>query len=102
MKNIPHGEAHTFLLVRMESLGGWLPCIGELFEGGASFRQSLSAHPHDLDWIEATLADLLDQVPEPFNSLVTRLGSGTDRVLYRRPQSCLLRCEFQHVLRGSN
>jgi hypothetical protein len=38
MKNIPHGEGHALLLVRMESLGERLPCIGELFEGGTSSR----------------------------------------------------------------
>jgi len=102
MKNIHRGETHTLLLVRIESLGERPPCIGELFEVGASFRQVLSMHPHDFDWINAALAHLLGQVSDPFNSLVTRLGSGTDGVLYRRPKSCLLRCEFQYILGGSN
>jgi len=65
MKNIHRGEAQTLLLVRIESLGERLPCIGDLFEGGASFRQGLSTYPHDFDWIEATLTDLLGQVSEP-------------------------------------
>ena len=90
------------LLVGIEILVERLSCIGKLFEVGASFRQVLSVHPHDFDWIEAALAHLLGQMSDPFNSLVTRLGSGTDGVLYRRPKSCLLRCEFQYILGGSN
>src|SRR5260370_7466300 len=102
MKNIHRGEAQTLLLVRIESLGERPPCIGELFEVGASFRQVLSAHPHDFDWIEAALAHLLGQMSDPFNSLMTRLGSGTDGVLYRRPKSCLLRPEFPYIFGGRN
>jgi len=102
MKNVHRGEAQTLLLVRIESLSERLPGVYELFEVGASFRQVLSVNPHDFDWIELSLTNLLGQVSDPFNSLVTRLSSGADGTLYRRPKSCLLRREFQYILGGSN
>jgi hypothetical protein len=80
-KDIRRGETHPLLLIGTQSLVERLPCIGELFKAGASFRQGLSADPHDFDWIELMLTDLLGHLSEPFNSMVPRLGSGTDGVL---------------------
>src|SRR4029077_13935634 len=98
-KHIHCEEPKPQLLISIEALIEWLPCIGELFQSGRPLSQDISAFAQKLDRVALTWsADPRCQVRQ---ALMPCRHPGADRLLYCRPVFCLVRreaeCELKHL-----